>query len=75
MEIEGCQGQGFYTTERREAGQRVGFDVVTLCGNKGKLATIQTQGYFITNNYYLREKILHERYQSQGGFFECYCTN
>lgn len=32
--------QGFYTEEVREDGQRVGFDVVTLDGNKSPLARI-----------------------------------
>ncbi|XP_034481908.1 nucleoside-triphosphatase THEP1 [Drosophila innubila] len=30
--------QGFYTEEVRENGQRVGFDVVTICGTRGILA-------------------------------------
>jgi len=32
--------QGFYTEEVRAAGRRTGFDVVTLGGNRGKLARV-----------------------------------
>ncbi|KAK2183873.1 hypothetical protein NP493_293g02019, partial [Ridgeia piscesae] len=34
--------QGFYTEEVRAAGRRTGFDVVTLGGNRGKLARVGT---------------------------------
>lgn len=37
----GMEVRGFYTEELREGGQRIGFDVVTLDGNRGPLARIQ----------------------------------
>lgn len=36
--------QGFYTEEVREGGRRLGFDVVTLCGNRGPLARVEGGG-------------------------------
>ena len=33
--------QGFFTEEKREGGRRVGFDVVTLNGNRGPLARVE----------------------------------
>ncbi|XP_070180929.1 cancer-related nucleoside-triphosphatase homolog isoform X2 [Littorina saxatilis] len=36
--------QGFYTEEVRSGGRRIGFDVVTLCGNRGPLARIDSDG-------------------------------
>ncbi|XP_076463499.1 cancer-related nucleoside-triphosphatase homolog [Babylonia areolata] len=33
--------QGFYTEEVRHSGRRTGFDVVTLCGNRGPLARVE----------------------------------
>ncbi|XP_033734956.1 cancer-related nucleoside-triphosphatase-like [Pecten maximus] len=38
----GVQCKGFYTEERREGRQRVGFDVVTLSGERAPLASINT---------------------------------
>ncbi|KAJ8308175.1 hypothetical protein KUTeg_013049, partial [Tegillarca granosa] len=40
----GIPTQGFYTEEVREHGQRTGFDVVTLNGDRGPLASIKTDG-------------------------------
>ncbi|XP_062587267.1 cancer-related nucleoside-triphosphatase-like [Saccostrea cucullata] len=37
----GLEARGFYTEELRSDGQRLGFDVVTLDGNRGPLARIQ----------------------------------
>ncbi|XP_061172522.1 cancer-related nucleoside-triphosphatase-like [Saccostrea echinata] len=37
----GLKASGFYTEELRSDGQRLGFDVVTLDGNRGPLARIQ----------------------------------
>ncbi|XP_022329301.1 cancer-related nucleoside-triphosphatase-like [Crassostrea virginica] len=37
----GVEVRGFYTEEIRGAGQRLGFDVVTLDGNRGPLARLQ----------------------------------
>ncbi|XP_048735044.2 cancer-related nucleoside-triphosphatase-like [Ostrea edulis] len=37
----GVEVKGFYTEELRSGGQRLGFDVVTLDGNRGPLARIQ----------------------------------
>lgn len=33
--------EGFYTEEVREGGRRVGFDVVTVAGEKGRLSRIR----------------------------------
>lgn len=40
LEDENWECQGFYTEEKREDGQRIGFDVVTMDGNRGPLARI-----------------------------------
>ncbi|XP_060590633.1 cancer-related nucleoside-triphosphatase-like [Ruditapes philippinarum] len=40
LEDENWQCQGFYTEEKREDGQRVGFDVVTFDDKRGPLARI-----------------------------------
>ncbi|XP_045186896.1 nucleoside-triphosphatase THEP1-like [Mercenaria mercenaria] len=40
LEDENWQCQGFYTEEKREDGQRVGFDVVTFDGQSGALARV-----------------------------------
>jgi nucleoside-triphosphatase len=40
LEDEKWECQGFYTEERREDGQRVGFDVVTFDGKRGTLARV-----------------------------------
>lgn len=42
----GVELRGFYTEELREGGQRIGFDVVTLDGNRGPLARIQDSERF-----------------------------
>ncbi|XP_060071749.1 cancer-related nucleoside-triphosphatase-like [Ylistrum balloti] len=38
----GVECRGFYTEERREGRQRVGFDVVTLSGERAPLASVNT---------------------------------
>ncbi|KAL8600495.1 hypothetical protein ACOMHN_044960 [Nucella lapillus] len=35
--------QGFYTEEVRSGGRRIGFDVVTFCGNRGPLARVESR--------------------------------
>lgn len=42
----GVEVRGFYTEEIRGAGQRLGFDVVTLDGNRGPLARLQDNERF-----------------------------
>lgn len=42
----GVEVRGFYTEEIREGGQRLGFDVVTLDGNRGPLARLQDKERF-----------------------------
>lgn len=42
----GVEVRGFYTEELRESGQRIGFDVVTLDGNRGLLARVQDSERF-----------------------------
>ena len=37
----GVPMQGFYTEEVRIEGKRTGFDVVSLSGNRGKLARVR----------------------------------
>ena len=41
LKKSGIAIQGFYTEELRAAHRRVGFDVVTLNGNRGPLARIR----------------------------------
>jgi nucleoside-triphosphatase len=43
--------RGFYTEEVREAGQRIGFDVVTLSGERGMLARVSIQSPFRVSRY------------------------
>jgi nucleoside-triphosphatase len=38
--LEGLTCAGFYTEEKRQGGQRVGFRIVTLNGQKGTLASV-----------------------------------
>lgn len=40
LEEGNLECQGFYTEEKREDGQRIGFDVVTFDGNRGPLARV-----------------------------------
>jgi nucleoside-triphosphatase len=42
--LEGITCAGFYTEEIRERGQRVGFRIVTLNGQEGKLASLGRKG-------------------------------
>ncbi|KAK6182935.1 hypothetical protein SNE40_010507 [Patella caerulea] len=46
----GIECQGFYTEEIRSGGRRTGFDVVTLCGNRGPLARISEREGFPSSN-------------------------
>lgn len=40
QQIEDIKCAGFYTEEKRHQGQRIGFDVVTLDGQEGTLASV-----------------------------------
>ncbi|XP_055956846.1 cancer-related nucleoside-triphosphatase [Patella vulgata] len=46
----GIECQGFYTEEIRSGGRRTGFDVVTLCGNRGPLARISEREEIPSSN-------------------------
>jgi nucleoside-triphosphatase len=41
--LEGITCAGFYTEEKRQSGQRMGFKIVTLDGQEGTLASLGTQ--------------------------------
>jgi nucleoside-triphosphatase len=41
--LQGVSCSGFYTEEKRHRGQRVGFTIVTLNGEKGTLASLGTR--------------------------------
>ena len=41
LQKKGVSVQGFYTEEVRQHGKRIGFDVVTLDGNRGALARVE----------------------------------
>lgn len=42
---------GFYTTEIREGGRRVGFEIVTLCGEKAVLAHVHSDSRYRVGKY------------------------
>lgn len=39
--LSGLEVEGFYTEEVREVGRRIGFDVVTMRGERGHLSRIR----------------------------------
>jgi len=47
----GGRAGGFYTREVRAAGQRVGFEVVTLDGRQGRLAHVEVKGPYRVGKY------------------------
>lgn len=59
--------RGFYTEELREGGQRIGFDVVTLDGNRGPLARLQDSE---SGNVSSKRSYLVGKYEVQLSSFE-----
>ena len=49
--LENLHPIGFYTTEIREGGERVGFELVSLAGRKGLLSHIDFQSAFRVGKY------------------------
>ncbi|XP_011417944.3 cancer-related nucleoside-triphosphatase [Magallana gigas] len=63
----GVEVRGFYTEELRESGQRIGFDVVTLDGNRGPLARVQDSESGTVSN---KRSYLVGKYEVQLNSFE-----